>query len=145
MIPFVPLNKKFTVFGWLVLLSWVLLTYLSFRLTPNLDGHGTHTQLGLGACPAVFFFRRPCPACGLTTSWAHLTKGHFLDSLGANPFGIPFYIGFTLFTALWVFGLATKQHPKILSNPRLEAMFSGFMSIFIVFGILRAILVHYPH
>lgn len=47
----------------------------------------THTQLGLPQCSSVQMFGKPCPACGMTTSFALLTHGDVLNSLKANWVG----------------------------------------------------------
>jgi hypothetical protein len=56
-------------------------------LKPSPDGFGTHRQLGLPPCSFTMWFGKRCPSCGMTTSWAHLTKGRVLDSLAANAGG----------------------------------------------------------
>src|SRR5207302_1856701 len=45
-------------------------------LSPDDRGHGTHEQLGLPPCTFYLTFGRPCPACGMTTSWAWLLRGN---------------------------------------------------------------------
>jgi hypothetical protein len=56
-------------------------------LEPNSRGMGTHQQLGLLPCSAIMFWRQRCPACGMTTSWAHLTRGNVWASLSVNSGG----------------------------------------------------------
>lgn len=56
-------------------------------LTPNPDGYGTHRQLGFPPCSFTMWFNVRCPACGMTTSWAHMTKGHVIESFAANAGG----------------------------------------------------------
>lgn len=56
-------------------------------LSPNARGMGTHQQLGLPPCTLVQWYGMRCPSCGMTTSWAHLTKGHVLDAFRANVGG----------------------------------------------------------
>jgi hypothetical protein len=63
-------------------------------LRPDPTGFGTHTQLGLGPCRFYLATGLPCPACGLTTSFAYLVRLDVWDAAKANPFG-PF-----LFAAL---------------------------------------------
>jgi len=73
----------------MVLAGGVLVTLLvtASRLTPSSRGMGTHQQLGLPPCTMVQWFGLRCPSCGMTTSWAHLTRGHLLASLRANSGG----------------------------------------------------------
>jgi hypothetical protein len=56
-------------------------------LTPNPLGYGTHQQLGLPPCTFYVIFNRPCPACGMTTSWAWVLRGHAGRALAANAGG----------------------------------------------------------
>ncbi len=56
-------------------------------LTPDERGHGTHQQLGLPPCTFYMIFQRPCPACGMTTSWAWLLRGKIERALAANAGG----------------------------------------------------------
>ncbi|MCU0703650.1 MAG: DUF2752 domain-containing protein [Fimbriiglobus sp.] len=57
----------------------------------NADGSAktmeTHRQLGLPRCNMVELTGKPCPACGMTTSFALLAHGDVLQSLRANWVG----------------------------------------------------------
>jgi hypothetical protein len=57
-------------------------------LTPANEGNGTHQQLGLPECGFITMFGVPCPSCGMTTSWSHLTRGQVPSSFQANPGGM---------------------------------------------------------
>ena len=57
---------------------------VSRTLEPDSDGLGTHQQLGLPPCTTRVVFGIRCPACGMTTSWAHFTRGNFGASVSAN-------------------------------------------------------------
>ncbi len=48
---------------------------------------GTHRQLGLPPCNFLVQTGRPCPSCGLTTSFALLAHGDWQGSLRANWVG----------------------------------------------------------
>jgi hypothetical protein len=54
----------------------------------------THTQLGLPPCNFVVLTGKPCPACGMTTSFALLVRGDVGASLRANWVG-------TLLAVFW--------------------------------------------
>jgi hypothetical protein len=54
----------------------------------------THTQLGMPPCNFVLLTGKPCPACGMTTSFALLVRGDVSSSLQANWAG-------TLIAVLW--------------------------------------------
>jgi len=56
-------------------------------LKPDPRGLGTHQQLGLAPCTFRLVFAIRCPACGMTTSWAHLTHGQPLAALKSNVGG----------------------------------------------------------
>jgi hypothetical protein len=56
-------------------------------LTPDPRGFGTHTQLGLPACLFRHWTGVPCPACGLTTSFAHMARGAFAAAWRSQPVG----------------------------------------------------------
>lgn len=56
-------------------------------LSPASEGLGTHQQLGLPPCTSIVLFDAPCPACGMTTSWALLTRGEFLAAVNVNAGG----------------------------------------------------------
>ncbi len=48
---------------------------------------GTHQQLGLNQCSFVQLTGKPCPSCGLTTSFALLMHGDLNSSLHSNAVG----------------------------------------------------------
>jgi hypothetical protein len=48
---------------------------------------GTHTRLGMPPCEFYVMFKKPCPACGLTTSFSLLMHGDIWNSLRANAVG----------------------------------------------------------
>jgi len=47
----------------------------------------THTQLGMAPCNMVVLTGKPCPACGMTTSFSLLIHGDVRASLRANWVG----------------------------------------------------------
>lgn len=83
---------------------WVAVTALAVWLRPDPSGHGTHTQVGLPPCPSVLIVGRPCPGCGLTTSWTATVHGDFAAAWRANPCGPALYLGFTLSALLAAYG-----------------------------------------
>lgn len=48
---------------------------------------GTHRQLGMLPCTFREMTNRPCPSCGMTTSFAFLVRGDLVHSLQANAVG----------------------------------------------------------
>lgn len=57
-------------------------------LQPSVSGLGTHQQLGLPPCSMRVIFGIRCPACGMTTSWSHFTRGQFNASFATNTGGM---------------------------------------------------------
>jgi Protein of unknown function (DUF2752) len=76
---------------WLCLLSGIgVMTLLAIArsLTPSPLGHGTHQQLGLPPCTSILLWNKPCPACGMTTSWALATRGDLGLAASTNVGGL---------------------------------------------------------
>lgn len=61
---------------------------LARSLEPDPRGFGTHQRLGLPECTIQAWFGRPCPGCGMTTSFAHFVRGEWRASAQANPAGL---------------------------------------------------------
>lgn len=80
-------------------------------LTPSATGVGTHTQLGLPPCGFLLLFHVPCPACGLTTAFAHLAHGSLRASLAAHPLGAPLFVALVLL-ALRALYEALRSQPR---------------------------------
>lgn len=77
---------------------------IAFCLNPyDSDGTprtmATHTQMGLPPCNFVLLTGKPCPACGMTTSFALLVRGDLAASMRANWAG-------TLIAVLWAMTMA---------------------------------------
>jgi hypothetical protein len=70
---------------------------LAAWLTPALDGHGTHTQLGLGECTFLQITDYPCPMCGATTTFTLMTHLHPIQGFINQPFA----------AMLWMITVAT--------------------------------------
>lgn len=78
---------------WFVLFAVPLAVVITAAmLTPSASGHGTHTQLGLPPCGFLVLTGYPCPGCGLTTSFAHMTRLQFIGATHANPFGVILFL-----------------------------------------------------
>ncbi|MBS0198219.1 MAG: DUF2752 domain-containing protein [Planctomycetes bacterium] len=60
---------------------------LAAYLQPSSAGHGTHTQLGMPPCGWVMAFNRPCPTCGMTTSFSYAAHMRLWSSFVAQPAG----------------------------------------------------------
>jgi hypothetical protein len=60
---------------------------LALSVEPDARGFGTHEQFGLPQCTVRAVFGMPCPSCGMTTSFAHFIRAHFVRSIQANSAG----------------------------------------------------------
>lgn len=110
MVRFRPVETRKHLSGqWICVWAWVIVTLVGILLTPSGDGHGTHRQLGLPPCAAVAMFGRPCPGCGLTTSWTAVLHGQWSAAWQAHPLGLAMYLGFTGMALLAAYGLVKMQ------------------------------------
>ncbi len=117
-------------------LAWVFVTAFAIYLKPDPAGHGTHQSLGLPPCPSVLLFDRPCPGCGLTTSWTAFVHGQLGLSFRAHPLGPFLYSVFTI-TAIgaiigWAKGLRFRGEA-----PWPSRILTGCVIVFIGFGVIR--------
>jgi hypothetical protein len=120
----------------LFFLIWVFVTAVGLYLTPSVRGHGTHTQLGLPPCGSVIMFDRPCPGCGMTTSFTATLHGRISEALQAHPLGPLSYIGFTIFAWLAFYGwLRTKRF--LISEPVPNRALLIFAILFLGYGTVR--------
>jgi hypothetical protein len=81
----VSTGERITAFALALLCLALLITAAS--IVPDAHGHGTHTQLGLPPCGWAMVMGKPCPTCGMTTSFAYAVRGNVAASLAAQPFG----------------------------------------------------------
>jgi len=77
-----------------IALGLMFVFFIAWQLNPyEEDGtprrNGTHQQKPLGMAPCTFLAQTgvPCPACGMTTSFALLVRGDVVNSLEANWVG----------------------------------------------------------
>jgi hypothetical protein len=117
-------------------LVWLIVTVIGLCLRPDPSGHGTHQELGLPPCPSALLFDRPCPGCGLTTSWSAFLHGQWRFAFEAHPLGPLLYLGFTVSAILAIYGYKTRQSLMLNSIPM--SRFLGTCAvIFFVFGMYR--------
>jgi len=78
--------------GRALLIAWSLAVLggfvVAYRLEPDPRGFGTHQRLGLPPCTIRAVFGIPCPSCGMTTSFANMTKGRWQAAAEANVAGL---------------------------------------------------------
>lgn len=103
----------------------------AFLLEPASKGHATHTQLGLPACGWATFFDKPCPTCGMTTSFALAAKGRFWTAFRTQPAGFLIALGTcaTFWAALHgaVFASRVDRLLLPLLTPRWLWTFAGIL------------------
>jgi Protein of unknown function (DUF2752) len=75
----------------------------------------THTQLGLPPCNMVELIGRPCPACGMTTSFALFMEADLRNSAKANWVGM-LLAGFCLFSVPWAIASAVRGRYYIIGS-----------------------------
>jgi hypothetical protein len=88
----------------------------------------THTQIGLPPCNMLRIFGRPCPTCGMTTSFALLVRGDLPASLRANAGGTLLAAG-AFGLLLWTVAAAVRG----------AWPFRAWLEIYIVWGLIVAV------
>ena len=102
---------------------------IALYLNPyNADGSprtmATHTTLGLPPCNFVVLTGKPCPSCGMTTSFSLLVRGDVRASLNANWTGTILAIGLGRWPS-WSFIVAVVA--SVLGTPALYL--SGYVTL----------------
>lgn len=126
------LNGQWSWFG-----LWAVCTVVgALILHQDKHLHGTHTQLGLPKCYSVVLWDRPCPGCGLTTSWTSILHGDWHTAFTANAFGPILYLMFTATALAGAYGSLKKW------RLRSETAFANWTLIvtivaFLVYGGIR--------
>lgn len=134
---FRPESNRRILAGQLVwFVAWATVTGFGIYLHPDPNGHGTHQELGLPPCPSVLIFNRPCPGCGLTTSWTAFIHGDFAMAFHAHPLGPLLYMLFTVGALMSLYGFRTGQ--LLLTDSRgFTRWFAVGFVVFLGFGLIR--------
>jgi Protein of unknown function (DUF2752) len=94
----------------------------------------THLQLGLPPCTFKVITGRPCPACGMTTSFALFVRGDLANSLQANCVG-------TVLAAFWLmlipYALVSALRGRYLFSMPLDWLLPRAVVVFCVLMLLR--------
>lgn len=134
-------SRRFIASQLIWFIIWFLVTGAALFVTPHGEGHGTHTRLGLPACPSVQMFDRPCPGCGLTTSFAWTVRGEIPKAMKANMMGPLMYLIFTVSAWMGLYGwLKTRRW---MVGTATHWFLVAFAAGFVTHGILRFALVKY--
>lgn len=108
----------------------------------NADGSArtlaTHQQLGLPPCNFYFITGLPCPACGMTTSFALLMHGDLRSSLRANAVGT-LLAGFCLLLIPWCLASAVCQRTLFIRS--MERALTLVVLVFLGLMLLRWVIV----
>lgn len=120
----------------LVFSGWLAVTVIGAILTPDSSLHGTHQQLGLPPCPSVMLFDRPCPGCGLTTSWTALIHGNLPMALHAHVFGPMLYFAYTMVALMSLVGLVRGW--RLRTEARwFQAVSTVVLALVVSYGAIR--------
>ena len=95
---------------------------------------GTHRQLGLPECSFKVLTGKPCPSCGLTTSFALLVRGDVTHSLRANWVGTLLAV-FCLLVIPW--GVASLVRGRLFWVGSLERALTWVVGIFLTLLLVR--------
>lgn len=82
---------------------------LAVALPPDPRGFGTHQRLGLPECSFRMLFNKPCPGCGMTTSFSHFVRGEWRQAAAANPAGLLMASTCTILTVWCAWSAATGR------------------------------------
>lgn len=117
-------------------IAWTIVTGFGIYLKPSAAGHGTHQQLHLPPCPSVLYCDRPCPGCGLTTSWTATIHAQFSEAFHAHPLGPVLYLGFTVSALIGIYGYIKKIRFDT-NTKEFNWILGSFMMLFFFFGVIR--------
>lgn len=126
------MHRKLFLQNLMISLAFGGILSLSYFLIPDPRGFGTHERLWLPPCYFQFFFHIPCPACGLTTSFAHLSKGDW-----GTAFHLHWMSPLLFFTFIFLFIyslfclLKQKTFWKLFENK-----LTPYLASFIILGML---------
>jgi hypothetical protein len=109
---------------------------IAFWLNPY-DANGrprsmaTHTQLGMPPCNFVILMGKPCPSCGMTTSFALLVRGDVVASLRANWAGTLIAVLWAL-TMVWAIASGIRGKPLFIPRGRGELVLTAIVGVVLI-------------
>jgi len=80
-------SSRYRLVAALVAAAGMFVLLLASFVVPNPLGVGTHTQLGMPACGFYQWTGYPCITCGMTTAFAHVVRGNFIEAFTVQPAG----------------------------------------------------------
>lgn len=117
-------------------LAWAAGFGIALWLTPNPSGHGTHTQLGLPPCPSMLLTSRPCPGCGLTTSFSASAHLRVLEAFHAHAFGPALFWLWTASAWMALYGFIRGMRFDV-EHVAIQRFLLVLMAAFVVYGAVR--------
>src|SRR4051812_2415502 len=93
----------------------------------------THTKLGIPPCNFVTWAGKPCPSCGMTTSFALLVRGDMVSSLRANWVG-------TILATFWAGLLVWSVASGVVGRPLLIPKGRGELVITVIVGVFLVLM-----
>ncbi|MEI6512039.1 MAG: DUF2752 domain-containing protein [bacterium] len=124
---------------WLLIVLGILGTALV--LHPDPRGYGTHRQIFLPPCSFQFITGRPCPTCGLTTSFTAMAHLQLLTAIKANLFGPVIFLGMLVHSSFVAYGIFKRQRIRI--NPRFANRVGlTCVGVILLYGTIRCFLWH---
>lgn len=93
----------------------------------------THTQLGMPPCNFVVLTGKPCPACGMTTSFALLVRGDLTAALHANWVGV-------VIAVIWAVMMVWAVAGGIAGRPLFIPRGRGELVLTVLVGVLVALM-----
>jgi len=96
----------------------------------------THTQLGIPPCNFVVLTGKPCPACGMTTSFSLLVRGDVAASLRANWAGTIIAVVWA-FTMIWAVASGIKGRPLFIPPGKGEIVLTACVGVALALALLR--------
>lgn len=95
---------------------------------------GTHQQLGFPPCNFVILTGKPCPSCGMTTSFSLFVRGDLVNSMQANPVGL-LLAGFLVLLLPW--GVASLWNGRSLYIRSIQIAGLVVLGFFVGLSMLR--------
>ncbi len=124
-----------------LLISLPIILFLAYLLIPKSGGVGTHEELGLPPCGFYVMFHKPCPSCGMTTSFALLMHGKIIKAIKTQPAGV-----FLFFSAMFVYItipyhlVKRKKLVDLLELPYLLPILIANVVLILIVWIIRLVL-----
>ena len=96
----------------------------------------THTQLGVPPCNFILMTGKPCPACGMSTSFALLVRGDLAASLRANWAGTLIAVLWAV-TMVWAVASGIRGRPLFVPRGRGELILTASVGAVLVLMLAR--------